>query len=259
VRRGTRLGVPDTRPLEPAAGSGHRRTVSLSALALLVTLAPTALEVRLEEARGVAPAEAEALVARLRERTARMSGSGTLRVRALATPGALRVTLVWTAAAQPTLARATLVGPPEAWGAALDEAFAVLGLHLPPQTTRERASVDRAGEAAARQGDDRAVPPAISVAPPHEGAAPALSPTQAPPTPVLGLSLLGTSVVAGAVAVALGVMNQSARDEGNPLPAGRARDALDERALATGLGANVLWGVAAAALVTGGWLVLSAE
>lgn len=237
--------------------------MSLSALALLVTLAPTALDVRLEEARGVAPQEAEALVARLRERTARMSGSGTLRVRALATPGALRVTLVWTAASKPTLARATLVGPSDAWDAALDEALAVLGLRDSPSAEPERRALERVGaveaDPPARPSDDRAAPPAISVAPQHEGAAPTLSPIEASPTPVLGLSLLGTSVVAGAVAVALGVMNQSARDEGNPLPAGRERDALDDRVLATGLGANVLWGVAAAALVTGGWLVLSAE
>jgi len=102
--------------------------VSLSALALLVTLAPSALDVRLEEARGVTPAEAEVLVAKLRERAARVTGSGALRVRALATPGALRLTLVWTAAARPTLARATLVGPAEGWAPALDEALATLGL-----------------------------------------------------------------------------------------------------------------------------------
>lgn len=218
--------------------------MSLSALALLVTLAPSALDVRLEEARGVTPAEAEVLVAKLRERAARVTGSGALRVRALATPGALRLTLVWTAAARPTLARATLVGPAEGWAPALDEALATLGL--------QQAEPDGRGPA----------PPLPPSAPPDSDGDPTrVLPAADEPAalPVLGLSLLGTGVVAGAAAVVLGVMNQAARDEGNPLPAGRARDALDERTMATGLGANVLWGVAAVALATGGWLVLSED
>lgn len=218
--------------------------MSLSALALLVTLAPSALDVRLEEARGVTPAEAEVLVAKLRERAARVTGSGALRVRALATPGALRLTLVWTAAARPTLARATLVGPAEGWAPALDEALATLGL--------QQAEPDGRGPA----------PPLPPSAPPGSDGDPTrVLPAADEPAalPVLGLSLLGTGVVAGAAAVVLGVMNQAARDEGNPLPAGRARDALDERTMATGLGANVLWGVAAVALATGGWLVLSED
>jgi hypothetical protein len=224
--------------------------VSLSALALLVTLAPTALDVRLEEARGVTPAEAEVLVGRLRERAARVTGSGALRVRALATPGALRLTLVWTGAARPTLARATLVGPAEGWAPALDEALATLGL----QQAEPAAEPDG-------RGPRPAPPPPPSASPGGDRDPKRVLPATDEPAalPVLGLSLLGTGVVAGAAAVVLGVMNQAARDEGNPLPAGRARDALDERTMATGLGANVLWGVAAVALATGGWLVLSED
>lgn len=235
--------------------------MSLPALALLLTLAPTAIEVRLEEARGVSPADAEALVVRLRERVGRVPGSGALRVRALATPGALRVTMVWTAAAQPSFARATLVGRPEAWGPALDEALAALGLRASPSAEPARRSVERVDvvEAGRPARPSDSPPPPPSAPTEQADVVPELTPPPASPPPVLGLSLLGAGVVAGVAAVVLGVMNQSARDEGNPLPSGPARDALDERTLATGLGANVLWGVAAAALISGGWLVLSAE
>jgi len=70
--------------------------------------------------------------------------------------------------------------------------------------------------------------------------------------------LVGGGALAGGVAIVLGVENKNARDEGTQPGVSPARvEELRDVTHATGLGANVLFGVAATSLITGAILLIA--
>ncbi len=234
----------------------------MSALALVGVLLAGALEVRLDEARGLSDQDRAVLIEQVRAAADRHvdprgpAVRATVVLRALAFPGMVRVTLSLSGPEEPRgrgtteeprgrgptparVAHADLSGAPARWAAPLDAALVALGMVRAP-------------------APEPSPPPVIDGAPPLVTPPPVAAPIDLAPEPppsagpsIAGLSLLGGAVVTGAAGVVLGVMNTSARDQGNPLPAGPERDRLDDRATVTGLGANVLFGVAGAALIAG--------
>lgn len=159
-------------------------------------------------------------------------------VRILAVPSRIRVIAELRNARLDVLRRAQvdLAREPSQWPASLDAmALALFPANSPPSLT---PALDAAPEAR-----PRVAPPLLE---PDLVAESEVEPRRWP------WWLVGGGAVAGGVAIALGVENASARDEGerSPLPPARV-EALQDTTRATGLGANILFGVAATSIITG--------